>query len=49
MPGILLGCKSDLENKRVINYDDAQTIAQSNGMKYIETSSKLNINVTDGF
>ena len=49
MPGILLGCKSDLEDQRVINYEDALSVAQSYDMKYIETSSKDNINVTEGF
>ena len=50
VPAILFGCKSDLlKKKRAISYDEAQRVADENGMAYFETSAKLNSNVSEGF
>ena len=46
---ILIGNKSDLEDKRVISYSQAKDFADSNGLKYVETSAKTNNNVTEAF
>ena len=46
---ILIGNKNDLEDKRVVSYNEAKDFADSNGLKYVETSAKLNNNVTEAF
>ena len=46
---ILIGNKNDLEEKRVISFSQAKDFADSNGLKYVETSAKLNNNVTEAF
>ena len=46
---ILIGNKCDLEDKRVISYSQAKDFADSNGLKYVETSAKTNNNVTEAF
>ena len=46
---ILLGNKVDLENKRIIESDDANEYAARQEMKYIETSAKEGTNVTAAF
>ena len=46
---ILIGNKNDLEDKRVISFSQAKDFADSNGLKYVETSAKTNNNVTEAF
>ena len=46
---IIVGCKSDLEEKREVNVKEAEQYAESVGLKYFETSSKENINVQETF
>ena len=45
----LIGNKTDLEEKRVISYNQAKEFADSYGLKYIETSAKKNLNVNEAF
>ena len=47
--GIILGNKSDLEEKRVIQNEELVDIAEKYNMKYLETSAKNNINVNEAF
>ena len=46
---ILVGTKSDLNEKRKVAFTDAQEFAAKNRMEYIETSSKTTINVESAF
>ena len=46
---VLIGNKTDLEEKRVISYNQAKEFADSYGLKYIETSDKKNLNVNEAF
>ena len=46
---VLIGNKTDLEEKRVISYNQAKEFADSYGLKYIETSAKKNLNVNEAF
>ena len=46
---ILIGNKCDLEDKRKISFIQAKEFADVNGMKYIETSAKNDINVIQAF
>lgn len=46
---ILVGCKTDLESKRVIQYQTAKDFADINGIPYIEISSKKATNVNETF
>ena len=46
---ILIGNKSDLEDKRVITYNQGKEFADTYGLKFIETSAKKNVNVTEAF
>lgn len=46
---ILLGNKSDMEDKRMISTARGQEIATQNGIKFFETSAKQNININDAF
>ena len=46
---ILIGNKTDLEEKRVITYNQGKEFADSYGLKYIETSAKKNLNVNEAF
>jgi GTPase SAR1 family protein len=45
----LVGNKSDLEQSRQISYDQGKEFAEIHGMKFIETSAKMNSNVGDAF
>ena len=46
---LLIGNKSDLEDKRVITYNQGKEFADTYGLKFIETSAKKNLNVTEAF
>ena len=46
---LLIGNKSDLEEKRVISFNQGKEFADSYGLKFLETSAKKNINVTEAF
>jgi len=46
---VLIGNKTDLEEKRIISYNQGKEFADTYGLKYIETSAKKNLNVTEAF
>ena len=46
---VLIGNKVDLEDKRVITYNQGKEFADTYGLKYIETSAKKNLNVNEAF
>ena len=46
---VLIGNKIDLNDKRVISFDEAKEFADNNSMKYIETSAKTSTNVDQAF
>ena len=46
---VLIGNKTDLEEKRVISYNQGKEFADMYGIKYIETSAKKNMNVREAF
>ena len=46
---ILIGNKNDLESDRVISSEEGQNFANRNGMQFIETSAKLDTNVSEAF
>ena len=46
---VLIGNKTDLEEKRAITYNQGKEFADSYGLKYIETSAKKNLNVNEAF
>ena len=46
---ILIGNKSDLDDKRVITYNQGKEFADTYGLKFIETSAKKNLNVNEAF
>ena len=46
---VLIGNKTDLEEKRVITYHQGKEFADNYGLKYIETSAKKNLNVNEAF
>jgi len=46
---VLIGNKTDLEEKRIITYNQGKEFADSYGLKYIETSAKKNLNVNEAF
>ncbi|SPO28034.1 probable SEC4-like Rab/GTPase [Ustilago trichophora] len=46
---ILIGNKSDWEEKRAVTNEQAQELAQELGIPYIETSAKSNSNVEEAF
>lgn len=49
LTGILLGNKADLAEERMVSFEEAQGFAQANGLAYMETSAKLDLNVGDAF
>jgi len=49
VPLILVGNKCDLSNQRVVSTDTGKARATEWGCPFIETSAKLNINVTETF
>ena len=46
---LLIGNKTDLEDKRVITYNQGKEFADGYGLKYIETSAKKKLNVNEAF
>ena len=46
---VLIGNKTDLEDKRVVSYNQGKEFADTYGLKYIETSAKKNLNVNEAF
>ena len=46
---VLIGNKSDLEDKRVISFNQGKEFADMYGLKFIETSAKKNLNVNEAF
>ena len=46
---ILVGNKSDLDEKRQVSYDQGKEFADNHGMKFIETSAKTSFNVGESF
>ena len=48
-PIVLIGNKQDLENERVVQYDEAKKLADSWGIEYMETSAKTNFNCKEAF
>ena len=46
---VLIGNKIDLNDKRIISFDEAKEFADNNSMKYIETSAKTSTNVDQAF
>ncbi|XP_077997937.1 ras-related protein Rab5-like [Glandiceps talaboti] len=45
----LAGNKSDLINEREVEYEDAKTFAENNGLLFMETSAKTDIHINDIF
>ncbi|XP_076088631.1 ras-related protein Rab-5C-like [Mytilus galloprovincialis] len=45
----LAGNKSDLANKRMVEFDKAQAYAEENGLLFMETSAKTAMNVKEIF
>ena len=46
---VLIGNKTDLDYKRAVTTMEGQTLAESLGMKFIETSAQQPSNVTEAF
>lgn len=46
---MILGNKCDMEDKRVIAKERGETIARENGIRFLETSAKTNINIDKAF
>ena len=49
VPLILIGNKCDLENERIISFEEGQNLALKYNMKFYETSALDNININDCF
>lgn len=49
IPLILVACKSDLEDQRVVSAEEGEEIAQKEKMVFVESSSKDGIHVNDVF
>lgn len=49
VPRVLVGSMKDLSDSRQVSYADAQSLAESWGVPYIECSSKSGENVADVF
>ncbi|CAG9760429.1 unnamed protein product [Ceutorhynchus assimilis] len=45
----LAGNKQDLDNKRMVEYEEAEAYADVNGLLFMETSAKTAVNVNDIF
>ena len=46
---ILIGNKSDLEESREVTKEEGQAFAKANNMQFMETSAKMNTNVSEAF
>jgi len=46
---LLVGNKSDLQSKRVVSYDEGKDLAETYGVKFVETSAKNSSNVEEAF
>lgn len=46
---MILGNKCDMEDKRVIAKERGEAIARENGIRFLETSAKTNINIDKAF
>ena len=46
---MILGNKCDMEDKRVISKERGETIARENGVRFLETSAKTNVNIERAF
>lgn len=46
---MILGNKCDMEDKRVISKERGETIARENGIRFLETSAKTNVNIERAF
>ena len=46
---VLIGNKCDLEDKRLVSYNQGKEFADTYGLKFIETSAKKNLNVNEAF
>lgn len=46
---LLIGNKSDLEDRREVETEEGRYLAQKFGMNFLETSAKSNINVREAF
>ena len=46
---VLVATKSDLNSERVISAEEGEKLAKEYGIKFFETSSKYNINITEVF
>ena len=46
---ILIGNKCDLEDKRKVTFQEGKDFADSNGMKFLETSAKTATKVEEAF
>lgn len=49
MPIVLLGNKSDMEEKRKVTHEEGQRLAQEYNLQFLETSAKENSNVREAF
>lgn len=47
--GVIIGNKTDLEERRLVNEQDAQTLAKKYKFTYFECSAKMNSNIDDVF
>ena len=46
---ILVGNKTDLENKRAVSFEEGQEMANHYGVRFLETSAKAGTNVSELF
>lgn len=46
---MILGNKCDMDDKRVISKERGETIARENGIQFLETSAKTNVNIEKAF
>ena len=46
---VLIGNKCDLEDKRLVTFNQGKEFADTYGLKFIETSAKKNLNVNEAF
>lgn len=46
---MILGNKCDMEDKRVISKEKGEAIAKENGIRFLETSAKTNVNIEKAF